>query len=259
MASSSIFQPSFLDKMSGNFGLDYSPGYLVANSLFQFLSPYQLNPFNFNPLKNVLEEVVDFGRVRRQTAIKLFVCATNIRTCKVKVFGGAELTADHVLASSCLPFLMHAVEIDGEHYWDGGFIANPALFPVIYGCEARDIILVHVTPTERPDIPTTAGMILRRMQEVSFNSSLMREMRAVAFVNKLVEEGKTTDGKQMLVHLIEAEDMMSALANSSKMNGDWDFLLHLRDIGRQRADDWLASNFDRLGVESTIDLETKYL
>jgi NTE family protein len=259
MASSSIFQPSFFDKMTGNFGLDYSAGYVLANTLCQFLSPYQINPFNYNPLKTLLEDIVDFQRVREQTAIKLFLCATDVRSCKVKIFSGREITADHVLASSCLPFLMHAVEIDGERYWDGGFMGNPALFPVIYECNARDIVVVHLTPTHRSDFPTTANAILARMQEVSFNSSLMREMRAVAFINKLLDEGKMSEGKKIFVHLIEADDVIAGLSNSSKMNGDWDFLVHLRDIGRQRADDWLASNFALIGAESSVDLQTKYL
>ena len=259
MAASSIFQPSIFDKMSGNFGLDHSPGYLLTNMFCQFLSPYQLNPFNLNPLKHLLEEVVDFQRIRQQTTVKLFLGATNVRSCKLKVFVGRELTADHVLASSCLPFLMHAVEIDGERYWDGGLIGNPAFFPVIYECEARDIVLVHLTPIQRPDFPTTANSILSRMQEISLNSSLMREMRAVAFVNRLIDRGQMTGGKQILVHLIEADDVISELPNTSKMNGDWDFLLHLHDIGRRRANDWLVSEFDHLGVESSIDFETKYL
>jgi NTE family protein len=259
MAASSVFQPSIFDKVTGSFGLDCSAGYLFVNLLCQFLSPYQLNPFNFNPLKNLLEGMVDFRRIRQQPAIKLFLCATNIRTCKLEIFCGKELTAKHVLASSCLPFLMHAVEIDGERYWDGGFSGNPALFPLIYECEARDIMLVHLTPTQRLDFPITASAILSRMQEVSLNSSLMREMRAIAFVNKLIDQGRMTGGKQILVHVIEAEDVMGELPNTSKMNGDWDFLLHLHNIGRRRADDWLAVNFDRLGVESSISLESKYL
>jgi len=259
LMTSSFVQPSILDTMRGNFGLDYSPGYILVNMLCHFFSPYQLNPYNLNPLKCLLEEIVDFQRVRVQTAVKLFLCATNVQTCKLEIFRGSELTADHVLASSCLPFLMHAIEINGERYWDGGFIGNPALFPVIYECNACDIILVHVTPTRRPDLPVTANSILSRMQEVSVSSSLMREMRAVAYVNTLINQGKMTDGKQILVHEIEAADAISELPNSSKLNGDWNFLLYLHDVGRRHADEWLASKFDRLGVESSVDLHTEYL
>ena len=230
---------------------------MLINMLCQFLSPYQLNPFNFNPLKCLLDEIVDFQLIRRQQAVKLFLCATNVRTGKETIFCGGELTADHVIASSCLPFLMQTVEIDGESYWDGGFIGNPAIFPVIYNCEARDIVLVHLTPTQRQDVPRTAHAILSRVQEVSLNSSLLRELRAVGFVNKLIDQGDTRYGKQILVHVIEAEDVISNLTNSSKMNGDWDFLLYLHGLGKKHADRWLSSNFDRLGKESSIDCEAR--
>jgi NTE family protein len=259
LMTSSIVQPSILDKMCGNFGLDYSPGYMLINMLCQFMSPYQLNPFNLNPLRYLLEEIVDFPCIRQQTAIKLFLCATNVRTCKVEIFRGSELTASHVVASSCLPFLMQAVELGGERYWDGGFIGNPALFPVIYECDACDVILVRVTPTRRLDFPITATSILSRMQEVSVSSSLVREMRAVAFINKLIDQNRMTGGKRILVHEIEAKDVISMLPISSKLNGDWDFLLYLRDNGRKRAEDWLVSHFDRLGVESSAELRAAYL
>jgi NTE family protein len=259
MMASSIVQPSILDKMLGTYGLDYSPGYILMNILCQFLSPYQFNPFNINPLKNLLEEIVDFRHVRKQTAVKLFLCATNVRTCKLEIFHGKALTADHVLASSCLPFLMQAVDIDGERYWDGGFVGNPALFPLIYECDARDIILVHVTPARRTDFPTTANAVLSRIQEVSVNSSLIREMRAVVAVNKWIDQGRMTGGKEILVHNIDAAEAMSKLPHSSKLNGDWGFLVHLYEIGRRRAEDWLASNFDRLGAETSINLQSDQL
>lgn len=259
MTSASIFQPSLFDKLVGNFGLDYSPGYLFVDTLSQFFSPYQLNPLNYNPFKTLLEDLIDFELLRRQTVIKLFLCATNVRTGKVKIFNSEEIRSDHVVASSCQPLLMHAVEIDGEPYWDGGFMGNPAIFPVIYACDARDIVLVHLTPIDRSEYPTTPPAILSRMQEVTYNSSLMREMRAVAFVTRLIDEGKLAGGKRMLIHSIDGEDIIGSLSNSSKMNGDWDFLSHLYKFGRHRADTWLKSNFDRLGVETTIDLSSRFL
>ena len=131
-----------------------------------------------------------------------------MRTGKVKVFAREELGADHVLASACLPFMMRAPEIDGDAYWDGGFMGNPAIFPVIYGCTSPDVIMVHLTPTERPELPTNSRAIINRMQEISFNSSLMREMRAIAFVTQLIDEGKIAGGKRMYMHLIEAEDVI---------------------------------------------------
>jgi len=210
-------------------------------------------------MRDLLNEVVDFERVREQRVVKLFLCATTVRTGKVAVFTNKEITADHVLASACLPFKMRAPEIDGEHYWDGGFMGNPALSPVMYGCDACDILLVHLTPTERAELPTDSRAILNRMEEISFNASLMREMRVVAFVTGMIDDGKLIGSKRMFIHLIEAEDIIKNLSGSSKMNADWKFLMHLFEIGRERADKWLAANFDRIGVETTADLKSRYL
>jgi NTE family protein len=257
--SSSIIAPSWFDKMNPNFGLEHSPGYVMVDIISRFMSPYQLNPLDLNPMRDLLNEVVSFERVQKQQVLKLFLCATTVRTGKVAVFTNKEITADHVLASACLPFMMRAPEINGEHYWDGGFMGNPAIFPVIYGCTSADVLLVHLTPTERPELPTNSRAILNRMQEISFNSSLMREMRAVAFVTQMIDEGKLAGGKRMFIHLIEAEDVIRDLSGSSKMNADWKFLTHLFDIGRERTDKWLAAHFDQLGVETTVDLKARYL
>jgi NTE family protein len=257
--SSSIIAPSFIDKMNPNFGLEHSPGYVMVDIISRFLSPYQLNPLDVNPMRDLLNEVVNFERVQKQKVIKLFLSATNVRTGKVAVFTNNEITADHVLASACLPFMMRAPEINGERYWDGGFMGNPAIFPVIYGCDSQDVLLVHLTPTERPEMPTNSRAILNRMQEISFNSSLMREMRAVAFVTKMIDDGKLSGGKRMFIHLIEAEDVIRELSGSSKMNAEWKFLMYLYDLGRERADKWIAQNFDRIGVETTVDLQARYL
>jgi len=255
----SIIAPSFFDRMNPNFGLDHSPGYVMVDVISRFMSPYQLNPMDLNPMRDLLNEVVDFERVRQQKVVKLFLSATNVRTGKVAVFPNKEITADHVLASACLPFMMRAPVIDGEAYWDGGFMGNPAIFPVIYGCESCDVLLVHLTPTERSELPTNSRAILNRMQEISFNSSLMREMRAVAFVTQMIDEGKLAGGKRMFIHLIEAEDIIRELSGSSKMNADWKFLMHLFEIGRDRADNWLAANFDKIGAETSVDLKARYL
>jgi NTE family protein len=179
LTSSSIIAPSFLDKVNPNFGLEHSPGYLFVDLITRFMSPYQLNPFDINPMRDLLNAVIDFERVRQQQMVKLFLSATNVRTGKVTVFTNKEITADHVLASGCLPFKMRAPEIGGEYYWDGGFMGNPAIFPVIYECNSRDVLLVPITPTERAELPTDSRTILNRMEEISLNSSLMREMRLV--------------------------------------------------------------------------------
>ena len=259
VTSASIIAPNFLDQMNPKFGLDHSPGYVFTDMISRFLSPYQLNPFDMNPMRDLLNEVVDFERVQRQQLIKVFLCATTVRTGKVKVFTHKEINANHVLASACLPFVMRAPEIDGEIYWDGGFMGNPAIFPVIYGCDSCDVLMVHLTPTVRDEFPKDSRAILNRMQEISFNSSLMREMRAVAFVTQMIDEGKLAGGKRMFIHLIEAEDIIRELSGSSKMNAEWRFLMHLFEIGRDRADKWVAANFDRLGVETTVDLKARYL
>jgi NTE family protein len=258
LSSRSVFKPSAIDKANPDFGLEHSPGFMFLEPLTYFASPYQMNPFNYNPLKDVLAETINFERVRQQTAVKLFVCATNVQTAKVKIFAGKDITIDHILASTCLPLLMQAVEVDGEYYWDGSYAGNPAIFPLIYDCQARDIMMVHITPAERPGVPTTSPAIMNRMQEISFNTALIREMRAVAFVNKRIDEGKMAEGKLMLVHVIEAEDLIRGFSWSSRLNADWNFLMHLHEMGRQRADAWLTANFDRLGKESTVDLQEKY-
>jgi len=246
------------DKANSDFGLENSPGFLFVESLTFFASPYQMNPFNYNPVKDLLAEAINFERVRQQRAVKLFICATNVQTAKAKIFAGKDLGVEHLLASACLPLMMHAVEVDGEFYWDGSYAGNPAIFPLVYDCEARDIIMVHITPAERPGVPTTSPAIMNRTQEISFNTSLIREMRTIAFLNKLIDNDRVSGAKRMLMHLIEAEDLIRGFSWSSRLNGDWDFLMHLHAMGRERADKWLATNFDHLGKQSTVDLEAKY-
>jgi len=258
LASRGVFQPSFIDKANPDFGLEHSPGYLFMESLTYYASPYQMNPFNYNPLRDLLAEAVNFERVRQQNNVKLFISVTDVQTAKVKIFEGKELDVQHVLAATCLPLMMQAVEVDGEYYWDGSYSGNPAIFPLFYNCDAPDIMRVHSTPAERPGVPTTAPSIMNRMQEISFNTSLIREMRTIAYLTKLIDSGKVKGGKRVLVHLIEAEDLIRKLSWSSRLNGDWNFLKHLHERGHRRADLWLKANFDRIGVESTVDLEQKY-
>jgi NTE family protein len=257
----SPLQPSWFDRATHNHGLENSPGHLFFDMLTRLLSPYQLNPLNYHPLRKVLEEVVDFERLRQGSAVKLFLSATNVRSGKVRIFSCADVTADAVLASACLPFLYQAVEIDGEHYWDGGYMGNPAIFPLIYHCETPDVVVVHVNPVNRPDVPKSARDIMNRINEISFNSSLLREMRAIAFVSRLIEEKTVCDGsfKRMRMHAIAAEDVMQGLGVASKLNADWEFLTHLHEIGRERAARWLEAEFDGVGERSTVDLRESYL
>jgi NTE family protein len=254
-------QPTPFDRMLGDHKLSWTPIFSVIGFVTRMLSPYQFNPANYNPLRDVVEQSIDFGVLQRpDSPVKLFLSATNVRTGKVKIFAGKEISVDAVMASACLPTMFHAVEIDGEAYWDGGYMGNPAIFPLIYNCESADIVIVHINPLFREEVPRSADDILNRINEISFNSSLMREMRAVSFVTRLVMQKRVDGGlKHVLVHSISDDGFMSALTPTSKYNADWDFLIFLRDQGRKCADDWLAENFVKLGVESSVDAEKVYL
>lgn len=252
------------DKWLEGFGLkpDVSPTYLYFEALTHTFSPYQLNPMNFNPLRDVLEKVVDFDHLKQcKVTAKLFISATNVRSGKIKVFENEELSADAVLASACLPYIFQAVEIGGEAYWDGGFMGNPAIYPLIYHGASRDVVIVHINPIERQELPRTAPEIFDRINEISFNSSLMREMRAIAFVTKLIDDKALNSQhyNRMLIHSIRDDAQMVELGVATKLNPDWDFLCRLRDAGRRKAAEWLEQNFDAVGRTSTIDIGETFL
>ena len=257
----SPLQPSLIDRLMHNHSLELSPAFMMFDLMTRMFSPYEINPLNQNPLRRILEDSVDFEKLRAESPVKLFLSATNVRQGKVRVFGTKEITADVVMASACLPFMFQAVEIDGEPYWDGGYMGNPAIFPLIYNCESKDVVVVHINPIMRAETPKTARDILNRINEISFNSSLMREMRAISFVTKLIDDGTVNDDrmKRMFVHSIEADDFMRKLGVSSKLNPDWEFLTHLRDVGRDSAEHWIEAYFDALGERSTVEIEQRYL
>jgi NTE family protein len=264
IANLSLFsplQPTLFDRILHNHSLEMSPAFMMFDIMSRIYSPYELNPFNHNPLRKALEDAVDFERLRKESPVRLFLSATNVRQGKVRIFKTSEITADAVLASACLPFLFQAVEIEGEPYWDGGYMGNPALFPLIYDCDSRDIIVIHINPIMRSETPKNARDILNRINEISFNSSLMREMRAISFVTKLIDDQTVDDSnmKRMLIHSIEAEEFMRKLGVSSKLNPDWEFLTHLRDVGRDSAEKWIEENYDSIGKRSTVDIGEKYL
>lgn len=248
-------------KGSHSFGLDHSPIYAMAEIVQRVLSPYQFNPGNMNPLRDVLAQQVDFEALRTHCPIHLFLCATNVETGRIRIFSGEDLCMEAVLASACLPTLFQAVTIDGQHYWDGGYVGNPAIYPLIYNCKTHDVVIVHINPIVRPGLPTSAAAILNRINEVSFNSSLMREMRAIAFVTSLIQQGKIDGGemKEMLIHSVRSDETMAALGVSSKYNADWGFLCSLRDLGRAEAGKWLERNYDNVGQRSTIDIKGEFL
>lgn len=260
-AAMSPLQPTIMDKMLGNVRLDFSPSFLALDYITRIFSPYQFNLFDLNPLRDILAETVDFRVIQNNKAIKVFVNATSVRTGKVRVFKTHEVSLESVMASACLPFLFKTVEVEGEPYWDGGYTGNPSLFPLFYSCTSDDIVLVQINPLFVEEVPTHAADILDRVNEISFNAGLMGEMRAIAFVHKLLKQSNVEKDryKEIKMHLIEAQELMATLGASSKMNADWEFLQHLRDIGRQAAGDWIDAHYDDIGVRTSIDLEKTFL
>lgn len=254
----SPIQRSPINVFMGDWSLDTSPGYLFFDHLTRLASPYDLNPLNYNPLRDLLEAQVDFDRITAGNKMKLFISATNVHTGRVRVFTCGEITPDVVMASACLPFMFQAVEIDGVPYWDGGYMGNPVLFPFFNSCASSDVVLVQINPIERKTTPRTAREILNRVNEITFNSSLLKELRAIEFVARLIDDGKLdpADYKQVLLHRIDAVEEMAALSASSKLNAEWAFLVHLRDIGRAAASRWLERHYDRIGEGSSVDIRT---
>ncbi len=267
MSEFSAFSPlraNPLDKWFGNWNIDQTPGALWWDMIGRMFSPYDLNPLNIDPLRDVLADALDVARLQACEPIKLFISATNVRTGKIRVFEKHEVTVDALLASACLPQLFHAIEIDGDPYWDGGYMGNPAIWPLIYGCTSRDVVIVQINALERPGTPRTAAEISDRLNEITFNAALRGELRAIAFVQQLIESdhvhGTGLDRlKMMHVHLIGDEEHMRTLGSASKFNADIDFLLALKELGRARAGRWLDATFGDLGQRSSIDIRQMFL
>lgn len=254
-------QRNWWNRLTGNFNLDRSPGYMFFDSLTRQFSPYELNPFDINPLRDLVAGTVDFDRVNACTTPKIFVTATNVRTGQARVFTQPHLSVDTVMASACLPSVYKAVEIDGEAYWDGGYIGNPALHPLVDETACRDLVIVQINPMVRHDLPRTGRDILNRLNEISFNSSLIKDLRAIHLLRRLIEaEGLETERyRDMRVHLIHADEELQELDSSSKLNAEWEFISHLHLRGRAWADRWLEANYDGLGVRSTFDLDALFV
>ncbi|SDB67853.1 patatin-like phospholipase family protein [Belnapia rosea] len=251
------------EKALWGYDLTYSVAYQAFETLTRVFSPYQFNPFpvEFNPLRQVLDANLDWQRLRQDPkAVRLFISATNVRTGKPRVFTRAEVSTDVVLASACLPNVFRAVEIDGEAYWDGGYVGNPALWPLYYERGAPDIVLVQINAIMRAELPTSATDIMNRLNEINFNASLMAEMRAIDFVQRLLDSGRLEQPRyrRIFLHVIEDEERMREFKLSTKLNGDWEFLQTLRRYGREAADRFLAEHSDQLGKESTLDIQ-RYL
>ncbi len=241
----------------GNWSLDNSPAYVMLDLMNRLASPYDINPLKLNPLRDLVRKLVDFDKVRHADGIALYLSATNVETGHVRVFSRNEVTADVVMASACLPNIFHAVEIDGQAYWDGGYMGNPVLFPFFKRSHSDDIIIVQINPIVREGIPKTAPEILNRVNEITFNSALVAEMRAIEFVRRLLEEGSLDAERYRCIniHMVEARKQMRELGASSKLNTEIGFLRHLHGIGRDAADRWIAAHFDDIGEHSTVDLK----
>jgi NTE family protein len=247
---------SIVDVFMGNWSLDASPAYVFMDHLSRVFSPYELNPLDLNPLRDVVASCVDFDRVNDPRGAKLFLTATNVRTGRPKIFRQPGITADCVMASACLPFVYKAVEIDGEAYWDGGYMGNPALFPLVDECDAGDVVLIQINPFYRPDVPRSARDIQNRLNEITFNSTLVKELRSLAFLWEVIhhENLERERYRDSRIHAIYDEETMLGLGVSSKLNAEKVFLTYLRDKGRKATQDWLSRHYDDLGVRGSLDL-----
>lgn len=260
IAAAAPVRPTPLDRISSLGTMRYSPGWMVADVMLKVFSPYQLNPLNRNPLREVLERVVDFDRLRAAATPAAFVCATNVLNGRLRVFERREMSVDAVMASGCLPQLFQAVEVDGQHYWDGGYSGNPPIFPLIYMGGSPDIVIVQLNPINIPGVPRDMRAIMDRINTLAFNSSLMREMRMIRFMTDLIDRGDL-DGSRYLrlfIHTIDAETTLCGLDASSKLNADPAFLKELFDLGTERAGAFLRDHWDAVGLRSSTDVAAKF-
>ena len=251
----SPIQRSPIDRMMNRWTLDASPVYLAMDLMSRVVSPYSLNPLGFNPIKDILEKSVDFAHLGA-APIKLFITATNVRTGRGRVFRNKEITPDVLLASACLPTMFHAIEIDGQSYWDGGYSGNPTMTPLVRECDSHDTILVQINPVERSGTPNSARDIMNRLNEVSFNAVLLKELRMMALLRQ-VSPGGDSEGAHwamMRMHRITSEKMVE-LGYSSKLNAEWAFLTMLRDEGRKAGGEFLSTHGADLGCGSSLDLD----
>lgn len=244
-----------MDVLLGRWTLDSSPMYVAMDLMSRLISPYDVNPQGANPLRDILAEQIDFD-VLAQSPIDLFVTATNVRTGRGKVFKNAAVTPDVLLASACLPTLFQAIEVDGEAYWDGGYSGNPTLSTLVRDCESEDTILIPINPIERPGLPRSASEILNRLNEVSFNSAVLKELKMMALLRKVADPG---DGEgqrwaRMRIHMVR-NDIMAELGASSKLIAEWAFFEYLRDEGRKSAQVFLEEHGQDLGHRSTVNLD----
>jgi NTE family protein len=256
----SELERSVTDRLLAFFPFEGSPAQAWLDALSRFWSPYDFNPLNINPLKDLIERFVDFEALRSPGKLKLFISATNVFTGRLRVFPREKITAEVVMASSCLPMVFQAVEIDGIPYWDGGYMGNPAIFPFFRTTDTEDVLIVSINPLERNMTPRTQNEIMNRVNEITFNSSLIAEYRAIDFVTRLIDQGRLPRGKgageyrRINVHRIALDGAFKELTADSKLASDFVFFELLRNGGQRAGQDFLNRHFDDLGVRSTVDL-----
>jgi NTE family protein len=258
---SSLNKRGMVDRMMNRYTMYSSPGFMMFDFLSRIFSPYELNPLEIDPLKDVIEATFDFPKLREYKDVKAYLCATHVYTGKLKIFPLDEIKAECLQATACLPTIHNAVKVDGEYYWDGGFIGNPVFFPLIYNCESPDIMLVQLNPMTRNHLPKTAREIADRLNEITNNASVIREMRAIHFITDLIEKGMIDESKikRVFMHLIEDEETFTELGWSSKLNTEWEFLTHLFEKGRNAADRWIKENYEHVGVKTTAPMEDHFV
>jgi NTE family protein len=252
-AEFSPFQRTPIDRLLGRWSLDFSPTYIATDLIARFVSPYSMGFGGVNPLRDILNATIDFEKLA-SSPIKLFITATNVRTGRGRIFRNAEITADVLLASACLPTMFQAVYIDGEPYWDGGYSGNPTISPLVRECKSHDTFVVQINPVLRPEAPQSAHEIHNRINEVSFNATLLKELKMIALLRQVADpnDGEGWLWAQMRLHLIKS-DMMVSLGASSKLNAEWEFLTMLRDEGRWAATEFGAKHKADVGVRSSFD------
>ncbi|EFI51359.1 MULTISPECIES: patatin-like phospholipase family protein [Afipia] len=251
----SPLQRSPLDRLLGRWSLDTSPAYIATDLMSRLWSPYDLNPTGFNPLRDILAESIDFERLV-QSPIKLFVTTTHVRTGRGRIFRNAEITVDVLLASACLPTMFRAVTIDGEFYWDGGYAGNPTITPLVRETDSHDTIIVQINPTERSEEPRSSAEILNRLNEISFNATLSKELRMIALLRQVADPGHGEGERwaKMRMHRIKS-DMLTGLGASSKLNAERAFISKLHKEGRRAANEFIETYGADLGNRSTTDLD----
>jgi NTE family protein len=258
-----LIQRKTIERLFAFIPLEGSPVQAWFDAMSRYYSPYDLNPLNINPLKDLIERFVDFNAVRRHSELQLFVSATNVITGRLRIFPRENISADVVMASAALPMVFHAVTVDGVPYWDGGYLGNPVIFPFFRNTTTEDVLVVQINPVERREVPTSAHDIMNRINEITFNSSLLAEYRAIEFVGRLIDQGRLPRGvglgqyRRVNAHRIVLGDGRKAYSADTKVSTDYDFFRMLFTSGRRAARRFLDEHFDDIGVRSTFDLRAE--